>query len=131
MQESCRSSTYQTISARILQVSYILDKYVRFWQITHFLQIQTFLARFLQVQTLLARFFDGPCKTMSKNCKRIFNKLLRLMKVVSCNEKFCKKISGTNGKYQVCFLFKAKSFNHFYCENISFENSSIVAPNEH
>ena len=38
----------------------ISDKPVRFWQIRHFLQIQTFLARFLQVNTfsskLLPRF---------------------------------------------------------------------------
>ena len=57
LQESCRSGIYQTLSARILQVPYISDKLVRFWQIRHFLQIQTFLARFL----------DKSCKTMSES----------------------------------------------------------------
>ena len=33
LQESCRSETYQTLSARILQVSYVSDKLVRFCQI--------------------------------------------------------------------------------------------------
>ena len=54
LQVSCRSGTYQTLYVRILQVSYISDKPVRFWQIRHFLQIQKVLARFLQVQTFLA-----------------------------------------------------------------------------
>ena len=36
LQESRRSGTFQTVSARILQVSYIPDKPVRFWQIRFF-----------------------------------------------------------------------------------------------
>ena len=66
LQESCRSGTFQTLSARILQESWISDKPVRFLQIKHFLQIETFLARFLQVKTFRARFLDGSCKTMSE-----------------------------------------------------------------
>ena len=53
LQESCRSGTYQTLSARTLQESWISDKPVRFLQIRHFLQIQMFLARFLQSRHLL------------------------------------------------------------------------------
>ena len=45
--ESCRSGTYQTLSARILQVLYISDKPVRFCQIRQFLQIHTFSSKVL------------------------------------------------------------------------------------
>ena len=90
LQESYRSRTYQTLSARILHVFYISDKTckifahipcknlinvehrlylqvskfqtksVRFWQSRHFSQIQTFLARFLQVLA----FFALPFKIL-------------------------------------------------------------------
>ena len=73
LQESCRSGTFQTLSARILQESWISDKPVRFLQIRHFLQIQTFLARFLQVKTFLARFLDGrKCLECTGNNKAFF-----------------------------------------------------------
>ena len=67
LQESCRSGSYQTLSARVLQLSYFPDKPVRFCQIRHFVQIRTFRTRFLQDHTFFARFLDGSFKTMSEN----------------------------------------------------------------
>ena len=67
LHESCRSGTYQILYARIFQVSYIWDKTVRFWQIRHFLQIQTFLTRFLQDETFSSKMFqdsDISCKIL-------------------------------------------------------------------
>ena len=87
LQESCRSGTYQTLSARILQVSYISDKPVRFWQIRHFLQIQTFLARFL----------DESCKTMSETL---------IIDILHLNRNFpsqCTPVTDTNTQIRLCY----------------------------
>ena len=102
-EDSYRSGTYQTLSARMLLVTYISDEPVRICQIRHFLLLltETFLARLLQVQTILARLLDGSRRMMSENCTK------------NC------KISGIYGKHQGCFFKLGPmtfSYNYFYCD---------------
>ena len=96
VQELCRSGTYQTLSARILGVSYISDKPVRFWQIRHFVQIQTFLARFLRVKLFLERFLYGldfpvfrhcPARFVQEFCKNLVKNGTFCLSVVCISKK--------------------------------------------
>ena len=67
LQESCRSGTFQTLSARILQESWISDKPVRFLQIRPFLQFR----HFLQDSCRSRHFLQDSWTDLARQCLKL------------------------------------------------------------